>query len=707
MAMTGTYAGEAEATAAGQWSGSRPPAFTLRDFLIAAFFHIRIIVLAALVPLAAGVAAATFAKTEYTANSLLMVIVSREVTNAQNVTGTGPAVLSIEGLKQVESEVQILESADVIRTVIEDMGRETLFPPGLLSSLRDLLAGPGSAMDKAIERFRRNLRAQVLDGSNVIEVSFTHPDRAIAIEATDKLVATYMARRRAIMENPTARILEAEVQRFQRDLSATDRAIEELKSRVGIIDFDQDAVLAANQVDSVVQRRRQVAERKVAVAGQLAEAEKQLAALPPTVFDFNQKSDALGNDDDNNTLTRLLIERDRLALQYAPNGAMMREINRKIETIRKQIATRNERLYETSRDVRNPAVGYVNNMILSLRIEADALDRQEKELVVQQADAEKRLTALRAAETDLVELNRRRETLSDGYREYLRRATAAKIEESAAAERESNVRLVQDAGASVTNRSMRLPFLGAGLIGAVLFGAAAGAVASALRSTFIQPGEAERALEVPVLGEYDNLSRGDDPASLQRDAGNLAALLLDTRVDGQPVRVVQFLGVDADPVLADLARRVAAEFTTQRGLRSLLVDLTAPPVTVDDPSIRLKGGLKVRPAGTPLLWELADAATSPLLQLRTPLHEAEGLMRELREECEAVVFCATAREASALGHRLDGLVDGNVLVVRADKTRKPAATALRSAVVESGGVPLGFVFIGRRYILPDWIYRLT
>ncbi|MBS9475700.1 GumC family protein [Ancylobacter radicis] len=707
MAMTGTYADGVEGTPAGQWPGSRPPSFTLRDFLIAAFFHIRIILLAALLPLAAGVAAATFAKTEYTANSLLMVIVSREVTNAQNVTGSGPAVLSIEGLKQVESEVQILESADVIRTVIDEMGRETLFPPGLLSGVRDFFASSGSAMDRAIERFRRNLRAQVLDGSNVVEVSFTHPDRAIAIEATDKLVAAYMARRRIIMENPTARILQAEVERFQRDLTATDLAVEALKTRVGIIDFDQDAVLAANQVDSVVQRRRQVAERRVAVAGQLAEAEKQLAGLPPTVFDFNQKSDALGNDDDNNTLTRLLIERDRLSLQYSANGAMMREINRKIETIRKQIATRNERLYETSRDVRNPAVGYVNNMILSLRIEADALDRQEKELVDQQADAEKRLTTLRAAETELVELNRRRETLSEGYREYLRRATAAKIEESAATERESNVRLVQDAGASVTNRSMRLPFLGAGVLGALLFAAAAGAVASALRSTFIMPLEAERALEVPILGEYDNQSRSGDPAALQRDAGNLAALLLDTRVDDRPLRIVQFLSSDAEEALRTLAEGVAAEFTTQRGLRTLLVDLASAPDLRDDPTARLKGGILAYPTPTPLLWSLAAVEGSPLLDPRTPLIEADRLMDELRGEFEAVVFCATAADAAARGHRIDALVDGNVLVVRAEKTRKPAATALRSAVVENGGVPLGFVFVGRRYILPDWIYRIT
>ena len=41
-------------------------------------------------------------------------------------------------------------------------------------------------------------------------------------------------------------------------------------------------VLAANQVDGIVQRRRQVNERRAAVGAQLAEAEKQLSTLSPT-----------------------------------------------------------------------------------------------------------------------------------------------------------------------------------------------------------------------------------------------------------------------------------------------------------------------------------------------------------------------------------------------------------------------------------------
>jgi uncharacterized protein involved in exopolysaccharide biosynthesis len=90
------------------WSQGQP--FTLRDVLISGFFHRRIIIFFALLPLVVGAIAVLETKTNYTASGLLMVLVNREFSGIQNVTDSGPAVLSIEGLKSVESEIQIDET---------------------------------------------------------------------------------------------------------------------------------------------------------------------------------------------------------------------------------------------------------------------------------------------------------------------------------------------------------------------------------------------------------------------------------------------------------------------------------------------------------------------------------------------------------------------------------------------------------------------
>ena len=90
--------------------------------------------------------------------------------------------------------------------------------------------------------------------------------------------------------------------------------------------------------------------------------------------------------------------------------------------------------------------------------------------------------------------------------------------------------------------------------------------------------------------------------------------------------------------------------------------------------------------------------------LRLPMAEAHRLMDELNTEFDAVVFHTSAQGGSPPNQRINQLVDGNVLMIRAEETRKLTAQSLREAVLESGGVPLGFVFVGRRYHLPEWIY---
>lgn len=680
--------------------------FTLRDFLIATFFHIRLVLLAAVLPLVIAIGAALTARTEYTANSLLLVIVTREVSNAQNVTDSGPPVMTIEGLKQVESEVQILESADVARATIEQIGIDRLYPPGRLSALTNMFSSGDDRMDKAVTRFQGNLRASVLSGSNVIQVSFTNPDRAIAVETTDALVRNYLTYRRKVLENPTAKILQLEVERFRRDLSTVDKEIEDLKAKAGIIDFSQDAVLAANQVDSILQRRRQVAEREVAVSAQIGEAERQLAALPESVFDFAETTNALPGDEDANTLTKLLLSRDRLAAQYAPGSQLLREIDKQIATVRQRINARQDRRYSTDRAVRNPQVNYIQNMVLSLKVEQDSLARQKGELVEQQRMAEQRLSVLRNAETPLIELNRRRDALSEGFREYQRRAVAANIEETAALSRQSAVRVVQEAGAAVVKRSLVLPLIAAGIFAGLLFGGAAGAMASAMRTSFITPGEAERALGLPAIATLDADSEERDGFGTETAISTCATLLLDTRIDDEPLRAVHFLSPDADESVTTFTRLLAEELAHQRQKRTLLIDLANPtPYPLAAGLTEIRGGIAVTGTPVPNLWATADADKSPLLDIRLPIAEGEMMMADLKAAFDFVIVTSNLQGASLISQRFCQLVDGNIIEVQAEATRQPAALHLRDSVVESGGLLLGLVFLGRRYYLPHWLYR--
>ena len=288
----------------------------------------------------------------------------------------------------------------------------------------------------------------------------------------------------------------------------------------------------------------------------------------------------------------------------------------------------------------------------------------------------------------------------------VRRAVAAGIEEAAAQARQSSVRVVQEAGASVTKRSLLLPLLAAGVFAGILFGGAAGAVASALRTSFITPGEAERALGLPTIATMDHDPEAGGAISAEKAISACATLILDTRIDDEPLRAVHFLAPDPDDTLPWFVRRLAEEFARQRQRRTLLIDLCSPtPYPFASGVTETKGGIAVTGTPVPLLWAAADADKSPLLDIRLPIAEGELMMADLKQAFDCIVVCSNLQGASLVTQRFCQLVDGNILAVQAEETRKPAAVHLRDTVVESGGVLLGLVFLGRRFYLPQWLYQ--
>jgi hypothetical protein len=117
------------------------------------------------------------------------------------------------------------------------------------------------------------------------------------------------------------------------------------------------------------------------------------------------------------------------------------------------------------------------------------------------------------------------------------------------------------------------------------------------------------------------------------------------------------------------------------------------------------GGLSVTTTPVPLLWSAAEVATSPLLSVRLPVVEGEEMIKALKAAFDCIVICSSLPGSSLVTQRLTQLVDGNILAVHAEITRKPAAIHLRETVDEVGGALLGFIFFGRRYYLPNWLYR--
>ena len=88
-----------------------------------------------------------------------------------------------------------------------------------------------------------------------------------------------------------------------------------------------------------------------------------------------------------------------------------------------------------------------------------------------------------------------------------------------------------------------------------------------------------------------------------------------------------------------------------------------------------------------------------------PAHAWETI-GALREHFEMVLVIASSDLSEPMAQRLARIVDANVLVLHAERTRAAIAERFREMILDAGGNLAGFVFVGRKFYVPRWLYRL-
>lgn len=690
------------------------PRVTARDVLVQLFYHGPLLRKCILFGLLIGLLAASLTPTKYTADSLVLVLIGSESTSAQDSSGITPTVLSIDGLKAVQSEIQIVRSDEVLRAAIRKVGAGVIYPWLTRPRWFGLLPprNPSTVEGVAVERLRSDIRVESDPGSNVIRISFANPDRTTAIQVVQAVLDAYLQQRRTIYASTNATFVGREIERYREALAKLDTQIQDLRKRYNVLDMPQDIVLATNRLDGIVQRQNQVRERQVAVQTEIAAVKVNLAAQPQTVLDFRETTNNTGNDEARNTLVRLEQERTHLVDQYKPDWPAIAAVNQRIASARGLMGPHDKNLYFTEREIRNPALEVLNNRLASLEVENKALSEQLVELEQQYKQADDRIQSLRTADGQLHGLQLTRDVTEGVYRQLAQRQPAAVFQDHVVDERNANLRVVQTATAPVVGRSMTISYVIGGLVLGLLLGAAAVAIATLLRQVYILPSEVERDLLIPALASLDGSEaklRTDD----QQAISTLSTLLQEVTVDGRPLASLQVIGISDDDGRAALVQGLGTELAVGYERNTLILDLESDGAayasalgTADDAGPQTRElPIRVAATKTPRLWIGLGKIQAVLGDRRASVTQTQQVLQALHREFSLVLLVASADLSGYAVRRLATTVDANIVIVRAEQTRGAVATRLCDIIRTGGGNLLGFIFEGRKYYVPAWLYR--
>lgn len=681
------------------------PPFAPVDFLVTAFLHRWLLVAAFLVPVLGSLAVALISPTRYPAGAVLLVVSPRDAAGPQALSGFGPAVVAVEVTRLVRAEAEILRSAPVVRKAVEAVGVARLYPE---------LDGAPDAVARAAERLDRVIRTDTETGSNVLRVTLTLDDRALAEDALTALVAAYYERRRETFVDDGARLVGAEVTRTLDELRELEAQIQAAKTRFGVLDIGQELSLLASRMDQLEQRVERARESQATSAAQLAAARARLASMPQRVFASEDTSNAVPNDNIRNQLAQLQQERQLMTQNYRPDWPGFRDLDARIATARAQLDQATRTGTTIRREVRNPAVELLQGRVAVLQVETDALDQQLVELARQRGQLDARRLELLEAERQLRDLQRRRDALEQVARQFVSREAGTRLDEDARRQQPPSVRTVQAPMAPFQGRSQRRLIVAGGLLAALVLSAGLLVALTVFRRSPATPSEAERRLQMPALAVFGPLDPAPKRLDVPEETADLAALLRDVRIGHRPPQLIRFVPPAGGGEDGTLVRNLAIELARTRRLETLLVDLQedgrahlaalgSRPLPVD----ATPGYILTFSTVVPGLWVSYEARGSRLLDPQASREEVEQLVRQLREAFDVVLVLGPGgEEESYAAARLGAVVDANVMLMRAQRTRLAAARAVRDFVQGSGGALLGFVMTERRPVLPAAVAKL-
>jgi uncharacterized protein involved in exopolysaccharide biosynthesis/Mrp family chromosome partitioning ATPase len=670
-----------------------------RDILTIIFKHKYIILITFLI-ISAGVTLYAFSlKRVYESQSVLLVKLGREFTSRPEVGGDSGRGFSVPPETIMRAEMSLITSRDLISTVIKNVGQEKIFP-----SLSKAIPGSISSDDLAILFFQESLSVTNIQGSSMIQISFTHSDPYIAADVVNTLVDALKVKHLEVFSTDSTPFLKSQEKVFQERLKESETKLASLKQKYGVFSFDE-------QKTALIAQRSTLDTNLKAAQSQVNELEQKVAMIksPKWVPEVPPE-----------------IRAQLIALQQREREVMGKYIDGTVpvQNVRKEIEAVKESLNKQSEEIRQTEIHKAEGELSMARVRADNARRQLGQV-------EAALQSLEARALELQEAKRDAALQEQNYQTYSKKLEESQVRDDMERQKIVAITVVEKALASSMPKRGR--FGKRQLVPMGFFGGIAAGIALAFMLEFMSPGmttpwSAERRLNLPVLSAIRRLmissrvpvdvNPTSNPSNSEMDMEQEMIDLYQTITAALPEnnnRTVLFVGSRSNEGTSTIARQLARVASLRMEKSVLLIDLDR-----SRPDLHVYSTLKAKPdiqdgedqTGLSLTRvEESSLYVMPLFwrTMVTPktidYAKRGDFWESLKDQFDLIIVDSPPASMFPDGPAIVSRLDGVILVVEAEKTRWHVALSVKEKILKSGGNILGIVFNKRRLYIPEIIYR--
>jgi uncharacterized protein involved in exopolysaccharide biosynthesis len=383
----------------------------LRDVALVAMRRKLLLAGAGLLPPVLAVVAIFALPPRYAASASVMVKTGREYLareEGQVTVQSGPQTTKQE---EVNSEIEIMTNRGSVETVIGRIGLGRLYP-ALLRSPPD----QGTPMDAAVQQFGRRLKVEAVKVSDVIDVTFSHHDPALAAATLREFLHVYNERHAAVFDGGgSARVYRQAVANDIADLEALERQRSAITLRAGVYDAGEQRRTLIDRRSDIEEQTRQLLDRQRVLTERLAFLDRSAGSLPQTETSTETDHSDLAAPA-GAALVDLQRQRSDLLARFAPEHPLVRSIDAQIASLRTTAAAAARAFVHVTR-ARSPVAESVAQDLINDRAELAPLDGQIARARAAAAAVTAQLRAIETGDSALRVLDSRIDSLSENLRE--------------------------------------------------------------------------------------------------------------------------------------------------------------------------------------------------------------------------------------------------------------------------------------------------
>jgi uncharacterized protein involved in exopolysaccharide biosynthesis len=345
--------------------------FSSRDLIAIGFRHQRAIVITFLAILLGAVLAAVFIPADYQASTKFLIERSRvdPIVSPGQEAGAPRSEVTEE---QLNSEVELLQSDDVLRQVVLTTGlhkhKTVLDYVGIKTSEPKRIAG-------AIVRLQKELVIVPVRKSNLITVTYIASDPNLAVRVLQTLDEAYLEKNRAVHHPP------GEFQFFDQQTENYKKNLADAEAQLKLFSQQEGGVSPQLARDITLQKLSEFSATLQQTYADIASAEQRIDALEKQsgttperlITQKHSSDDAQVLQNLKSTLMTLELKRTELLTKYQPTYPLVQEVDKQITETRSSIqAEESKPLLEETTD-RNPTYAWVNEELAKARADESGL----------------------------------------------------------------------------------------------------------------------------------------------------------------------------------------------------------------------------------------------------------------------------------------------------------------------------------------------